>query len=39
MYVCMAILSKEGDVVVRKCSMTPWNGHLNKNNAESRALF
>ena len=38
MYVCMAILSKEGDVV-RKCSMTPWNGHLNKNNAESRALF
>ena len=27
-YMCIAIPWKEGDVSVRKCSMTPWNGHF-----------
>ena len=30
-YICIAIPQKEGDVSVRKRSMTPWNCHLNKN--------
>ena len=35
-YICIANPWKEGDVSVRKCSMTPWNGHLNKNNIPCR---
>ena len=35
-YMCIAIPWKEGDVSVRKCSMTPWNGHLNNNNIPCR---
>ena len=47
-YMCIAIPWKEGDVSVRKCSMTPWNGHfftrITKKNpcrksSQGQALF
>jgi len=35
-YIYITIPSKDGYVSVRKCSMTPWNGHLNMNNMPCR---
>ena len=35
-YIYIAIPSKEGDVSGRKCSVTSWNSHLNKNNIPCR---